>query len=919
MRDGLHPSSDFLMKPKISIRHDLGLQLLTLYVFFVAPVVIAALVFDAFSTRRLEADIRANDLALAHAIAQETDVYMQNALQAVRQLAGYAAVISADASGMKIAFDTVLDARPDMNLVYRLDANGLMLFHSPVGPGSTVGTDFSFREYYQRALLSSTPLVSEGRISPTTEQPVATVVMPLRNEDGDFLGLVGANLKLQSLSHTLLSIIRQYPAGEQFQIMILDSAGQVIAHSDPSQLLQDMRPDLQPVLNSLSAAKSGNQISTVNGAEQLISFVPVFNAGWGVIVARPSEIAFATPRAVHRSVILTVTVFLLIGLLFWFALASRVIRPLEELAEFSQKIGLEEDLSPAQTQSLRRLAQRHDQMGHLIHSLTRMEQAVQARLDELTSLLETSAAVVSTLDLQTVLDRILEQAEHLLKAPKMAIIALDEKQDAFRAQASRGLSERYANQLNINPQEPLSATLRAIRTGEPVQISDIESDPGYTGLRPHATAEGYQALLAVPLKTQHAPPSALVVYSPTPHKFSQQEINLATQFANQAAMAIENATLYAHSDMRLQEQTRRLEALILSLNDGLILEDLQGRILYANRRMRILAKMERPAMIGQPSQQVLERIFDSALNQDEARQQVNEALEGRGRRQVELKLDIDQGVRYFLLQVFAVTDTNRLPIGRGQIWRDVTADRELDELKSNLIATVSHELRTPLAAIKGYATTLLADDVEWDPNTQREFLQIISGETDRLTRLVSDLLDLSRIEAGSLQMNLAPIQLERLVEHAAAQVFGSNLSRLQQHYPPDLPPIWVDRQRVEVILRNLIENADKYGPPGAPITITARLIKDFIQVTVSDQGPGIPSQHREKIFASFYRVDGRLTRAIPGAGLGLAICQGFVRAHGGQIWLEPQTTGTAVTFSIPTGEAGTSQVDVAALTDGVSQ
>jgi PAS domain S-box-containing protein len=890
------------MKRKFSIRHDLGMQILTLYVLFVAPIVLAAIVFDYFTSRRLETEIKANDLALARAIAQETDINLQNSLQAVRELAQYPAVLDADPAGMQVAFDTVLDARPDMNLVYRLDANGIMLFHSPIGPGSTVGTDFSFRDYFQAAQASRDPLVSKGRISPTTDQPVTTVVMPLRDSAGNFLGLVGANLKLQSLSHTLGSITAQFPDSEQFQIMIIDSTGQVIAHSDPAKLLEDMNQVLPTAIAALGQRQSGNQVTTVGNTETLLSYVPVFSANWGVIVQLPTAVAFATPRSVHKGVMITMGVFLLIGLLFWTALATRVIRPLEELSAFSQQIGLDEELSSDLSQSLQRLAKRPDQMGRLIHSLTRMEQAIQARLNELTSLLETSAIVVSSLDLHTVLDRILEQAEHLLGAPKIAIVALDEKQGVFRAQASRGLSERYATQLSIHPSEPLSVTLRALRSGEPIQISDTETDPTFTAMRPRSRSEGYRAMLAVPLKTQHAPPSALLVYYSEPHEFTQQEINLATQFANQAAMAIENATLYARSDMQLQEQTRRLEALILSLSDGLILEDLQGRVRYANRQMGLLAGMEHTEMVDQPAEKLIDRISQQASIQPDYRQAIHAALEGLGRRQVEIKINTNRRVRYLQLQVFGVTDDRRVPIGRGQIWRDVTGDRELDELKSNLIATVSHELRTPLAAIKGYATTLLAEDVAWDEVSQREFLTIISNETDRLSRLVTDLLDLSRIEAGSLQMSRTPTDLSELVTRAGRLVLGEDYQRLERKIPSDLPTLWIDRQRIEVVLRNLIENAAKYSPPAAPIVVSAKIVEEQLLVTVSDQGPGIPPAHRDRIFDSFYRVDGRLSRAVPGAGLGLAICKGFVHAHGGQIWLEAAPIGTAVTFSLPFGE-----------------
>ncbi len=580
------------------LRRDLSLQLLLLYILFVGPVILAGLIFDRLASQRLEADVKAADLALARAIAQESNTVLENALQAVKQLSTYAAVQQSDVQRMGELFSVLMAVRPDVNLIYRLDENGIMAYHYPTGPGSTVGWDFSERDYYQSARLNHAPLLSQGRISPTTQQPVATAVMPLWDAAGRFTGLVATNIKLESLSRTLTSIASEYRPEEDFQVMIIDASGQVIADHQPARILSQMRTQLPEITQAVLSGISGNVISTnKNEQERLYSFVPIPSTGWGVIVSRPTAAAFATQNATHRGVLFTMVVFLIVGLFFWLALSRRVIRPLESLADFSQNIGHQTgaQAGPAaetllrQRQELQQLARRPDQIGHLVQSLTRMEQAIDARLKELSTLLETSAAVVSSLDSQIVLNRILEQVERLMDVPMCAIVALDEQHQVFRAQASRGLSQHYTEQLSIDPSEPNSPSLRAIRSGEPVQISDTEQDESFAISRPRARSEGYRAILAVPLRTQHAPLSALLVYRREPHRFNAQEINLLASFANHAAMAIENAALYAHSDMRLQEQTRRLEALIQSLHDGLVLENLQGRLIYTNRRIEEIA------------------------------------------------------------------------------------------------------------------------------------------------------------------------------------------------------------------------------------------------------------------------------------------------------------------------------------------
>lgn len=883
------------------LRRDLGLQLLFLSLLFVGLVVGGTLLFQRLAGRRLEADVKAADIALARAVSQETNQTMENAIEAVRQLATYPAVLEADEAGMADLFSTLMSVRNDVNLVYRLDEHGTMLYHYPEGPGSTLGVDFSFRDYFQAARQTRNPLVSKGRISPTTEQAVATAVMPLWTREGEFYGVVATNLKLQTLSRALAGIAREY-GDEDFQILIVDATGQIIANPTPDLLLAEGNSRLPAaVLTALERKQAGNMIAApaTGGAETLYSYVPIYSVGWGVVVSRPTAIAFATPVLFRRGALLAIALFLFGGFLFWLGQSRYFINPLERLTAFSQSIGQNRTFSAEEQQALARVARRPDQIGHLTRSMQRMHDSVEARLTELATLLQTGAAVVSTLDLQTVLDRILEQVEELLDVQMCAIYALDEATGTFRIQASRGLAPWYAHHTTVDPGEPDSVTMRAIHSGEAIQISDTESNPSFKARRIKARAAGYRSVLAVPLNTQHAPPSALLVFRPDPHSFGEREITLLTSFANQAAMAIENATLYAHSDMRLQEQTRRLEALIQSMQDGLILEDLEGRVLYANRRSEAFTGLSPEAVRGDSVERLMDALLDRARDPEGAARAIAAAVAGRGTRQAEFALEQDDGRCYLRLTAFEVTDSQDMPIGRGRIIQDITQRHEIDRMKSALISTVSHELRTPLAAIKGYASTLLADDVQWDPQSQREFLQIISAESDHLSHVVDDLLDMSRIEAGNLHVSRQACELEALIDEAAQYAHPRPDGRLQVSLPPEIPTLYADPRRIIAVLRNLLENAAKYSDGDTPITVRAACDDGHVVVRVEDEGPGIPAGHADRIFDSFYRVESGLTRTKAGAGLGLAISQGFIRAHGGNIWVEPRERGTCIAFSLP--------------------
>jgi PAS domain S-box-containing protein len=224
-----------------------------------------------------------------------------------------------------------------------------------------------------------------------------------------------------------------------------------------------------------------------------------------------------------------------------------------------------------------------------------------------------------------------------------------------------------------------------------------------------------------------------------------------------------------------------------------------------------------------------------------------------------------------------------------------------NEIKTQFLAMISHELRTPLTSIIGFTTTLLADDVAWEPDEQRDFIQTIQQEANRLHELIDHLLDLSRLEAGMLPISMAPHSLNDIIEDAAPQ-FNNLTSEhpLTMRLPANLPPINVDARRIAQVLVNLVRNASTYAPKGTEISISASARGDFVQINISDQGPGIPTAEHKSAFKAFQRGVTAENGTVKGAGLGLAICKGLVEAHGGRIWIKKKTTiGATISFTIP--------------------
>lgn len=237
----------------------------------------------------------------------------------------------------------------------------------------------------------------------------------------------------------------------------------------------------------------------------------------------------------------------------------------------------------------------------------------------------------------------------------------------------------------------------------------------------------------------------------------------------------------------------------------------------------------------------------------------------------------------------------------GVLWRDLTQDKANEQIKNQLLSTVSHELRTPLASIKGFASTLLRQDVRWDEATQRDFLRIIEEESNRLEELIDNLLDMSQMEAGALRIQREPVQLRRLVREAVENAQRQTESHwFVMDLPAELPRVWADPRRIRQILNNVLENAIKYAPNGGQIMVTCEIENDQLLTSISDQGQGIPREFLERIFDRFFQVDSANTRATGGSGLGLAIAKDIVQAHGGTIWAESDAgQGSVFRFTLP--------------------
>jgi PAS domain S-box-containing protein len=340
-------------------------------------------------------------------------------------------------------------------------------------------------------------------------------------------------------------------------------------------------------------------------------------------------------------------------------------------------------------------------------------------------------------------------------------------------------------------------------------------------------------------------------------------------------------------------------AILDATEEGIILVASDGRCLSANRRVAELLGLDRQELIGRPVGE-FDALLDRALDLTNHREMLA-ACQRDPERITRLELrqhwPVQRDLTLYSTPVHAAAGEL---LGRLFAFRDVTRERSADRLKDEFISMVSHELHTPLTAIKGYVGILLADTTDPLSAEQREFLSIIEDSTDREVTLVNDLLDISRLEAGHVNLHPRPLDLASLLRQVAATLRPQCRAKSQQlivDVAPELPSVMGDATRLTQVFTNLLVNAHKYTPAGGRLTITAGATEDALRVDIQDTGVGISPEEQGRLFTRFYRANNPLTQDVSGTGLGLVITRALVERHGGQIAVA-SSPGQGSTFSV---------------------
>jgi PAS domain S-box-containing protein len=559
-------------------------------------------------------------------------------------------------------------------------------------------------------------------------------------------------------------------------------------------------------------------------------------------------------------------------------------------------------------------------------------EATQQHVAKLEAIRQASLSLTSSLELEAVLEAILKSALNLLASLEGARIYLYQGDSLTFGAAlwADGVEGR-----SLSKPSPRGLTYTVAQRGEAIVIPNTCNHPLYTNMP--SDHEG--AIVGLPLKIGQRVVGVMNVECQQPRLWPEDELRVLRLLADQAAIAIENARLFEQAQQEIAERKRaeaelneyrehledlvrertaeleqsmretaetrdKIDAILRSVADGLIVTDLDHKIILANPAAEALLEFRQEEMLG--------REVGAGIKDDQLREIVRHALDQHSSDyEVDIELEDPQNKRKKVLRARTalVDDRRGQPLGTVTIIQDVTRLREIDQLKTDLLTTTAHELRTPLTSILGFSEILLTRQL--DQSRQEHYLRMINEQSNHLAQIVEELVDLSRMEAGrGMDLKLETVNVAKLMEEVA-MLFAEQVTKhnIQIEGLEKLPLVLGDPFRLTQVGQNLLSNAINYSPKGGTITIRGRIVGDYLEISLQDEGIGVTPDQQEHLFKPFYRADASDT-AISGTGLGLAITKLIIEQHGGQVWLESeQGIGTTVYFTLPLAQKQTNKLE----------
>ncbi len=561
---------------------------------------------------------------------------------------------------------------------------------------------------------------------------------------------------------------------------------------------------------------------------------------------------------------------------------------------------------PSDSEPLKLLEQLKQELDDKARAVEALEQANKRLEQRVHDMEEQTAGPTPLTELEETLKRLVTRISMILQAEKCVFMLFDhESGELIASKPAVGLTDEEIKRFHVRATEGISGEV--FREHKPIILYDAINDA--RTVKENVGILNINNGVCVPLiiekrdedtnkVTERKVIGVMHVFNKRyGNVFIQEDVNLLTRLAHNAASVIASAQMYREVVSAKEE----LEHVIESVYAGIIMVHSNGKVMQMNPSARMMLAIE-------STDDRVSGDYRDLVKDEHVLKVLRDSIEQMTEVQEEISLpdrtsDEEGAERIYQAQTAMVRGEDQNPIGVVAIFNDITEIRSIERMKTAFVSTVSHELRTPLTSIKGFISTLLQDDEGfYDKDTIREFYTIIDQECDRLTRLISDLLNVSRIEAGrALDLNPTVVNLAELIDKVvAAQKSYTSKHSFLVDMDPDVTTIIADKDKLDQILTNLTNNAVKYSPEGGNITVKGEKEGHTIRITVSDQGMGIPADHLVKVFDRFHRVDNRDTRKVGGTGIGLYLVKHLVEAHHGKIWAESEYgKGSSFRFELP--------------------
>ena len=435
-----------------------------------------------------------------------------------------------------------------------------------------------------------------------------------------------------------------------------------------------------------------------------------------------------------------------------------------------------------------------------------------------------------------------------------------------------------------DPETEVRAVFESGRTRVVPPLGDTSS-----GQRAEFLGLEVRSVICVPLRARKQPLGVLTIArTERGPAYSADDVALAEDLAARLALALDRGRLYREVEER-SDAARVLEYVA----DGVLLLDRNGVVRLWNPAAKAITFIDPDDVLGKTAAESIPGWKDAVDTVPVS------AAPSPGYDEVLIPIGTSRGERWIAISGV------RFFGGTVYAFRDLTDARQLEEIKADFIATASHELRTPLAAVYGAAQTLLRHDFALDETGRERFVSLIADESERLGRIVNEILLANQLDAGRLDLEEEPFDGRDLVERV--------VDATRMHAPPsvtltintngELPQVAADLDKVRQVLVNLVENAIKYSPDGGKVEVGADTHDDFVRFHVRDEGLGVAADEQERIFEKFYRADPQMTRGVGGTGLGLYICRELIDRMGGRIWVEPnEEKGSTFFFELRTAD-----------------